>query len=123
MPKPEGLDDVKKNTLEYYIKKKNVLVQLCYWYAAKALRIFRANQPNEQLVKGYWTNRTMTARNSVFSDVEVATEFVRFFLAHGVDYGIELETGHDRRFEALRPIIESLVEPFNRDLEKLFHDD
>jgi hypothetical protein len=104
-------------------KRVEILLGICRQYAARALKQFHETQPNEQLKKGYWTNRTMSARNMVFPGTEITKEFVSFFLAHGVEYGIKLELGHDRRFEALRPIVYSLYDEFISTLKEVFGDD
>jgi len=106
-----------------YQKRKLMIEAICRQFAAMALNKFLAEQPNEQLKKGFWTNRTLTARNTVFAGTEAEDLFVGFFLAHGVEYGIKLEIGNDRRFEALRPIIYSFYDQFVSVLNEVFGDD
>lgn len=105
-----------------FAKRSILLNQLCNFYASKALELFRAKQTSKQLAGTFWTNQTVTARNTVFSGVEAYKQFIGFFLAHKMQYGIYLELANNSKHEALRPIVLSLYNQFEKDLKELLGD-
>lgn len=111
-----------KGILAIYARRKVIVQQLCSYYASKALEAFRRQQTSKQLSGTFWTNQTVTARNTVFSGVEAYKQFYGFFLAHKMQYGIYLELANNAKHEALRPIVLSLYNDFEKDLKELFGD-
>ena len=43
---------------------------------------------------------------------------IGFFLSHGKSYGVYLELANDRKFEVIRPIIQSLAPEFIKAIKK-----
>ncbi len=107
---------VKLNIGAIFERRRAALYALCLAYAARALSIFRT----EQAENTFWQNRTGQAYVRVFATGYMDEEACGWFMAHGVQYGTYLELANDRQHEALRPIIESLVPDFQRDLRDLF---
>lgn len=83
------------------------LEALALAHLGAALEHFHQVQPSGQGNTGrFWTNRTGDTANRVFGEVVKTDEYVGFFLAHGVEWGIYLELANNRQNEALRPLIE-----------------
>ncbi len=92
---------VKTNIRGVLGRRRIALIALCMQYSAKSLQLFR----REQRSNLFWTNRTKTAMDTVFSNAYITEDVIGFYLSHLQEYGIYLELANDRRFEALRPII------------------
>ncbi len=45
-----------------------------------------------------------------------------WFMAHGVEYGIDLELGNNGRNEAIKPVIDHFKADFFADIRKIYHD-
>ena len=123
---------VKKNIVSEFEIKKAKYYALSLFYAGKAINRFRSFQPDRQGGKdaeghdaigkdarGYWTNRTVQARNRMFSNAFIEAETVGWFLSHGVEYGIYLELANNRQNEAIRPIVRDLSVLFYEDVRKI----
>jgi len=113
-----GINRVKKRTESLFERKRAALYALSLRYAAEALNDFRKKQAQN----AYWTNRTGTARDLVFSDAYLEETEVGWFIAHGVEYGVYLELANNGRYEALRPTIKEFAKPFFNDAKKLYKD-
>jgi hypothetical protein len=87
-------------------------------YAGYAINYFRSQQKNG----AYWTNRTGTARDVMFSKAFIEGNIVGWFLSHDVEYGPYLEEANDGIHQAIRPIIQRYAGRFIRDCQELFHD-
>jgi hypothetical protein len=86
-----------------------------------ALNYFRSVQPPTPETAGqFWTNRTGQAAARVFSNAEITSEFVSWFMAHGVQYGVYLELANNRKHEALRPVIQRFASRFFNDVKKIY---
>jgi hypothetical protein len=107
---------VKANIVAIYERRRAAVYALCLSYAARALDRFRANQA-EQL---YWQNQTGQAYARVFATGYIEESVVGWFMAHGVQYGVYLELANDRKHEALRPVMESLIPQFMSDLREIY---
>lgn len=114
----EGIAVVKAMTAEIYIRKRRAAVALCLYYAGLVLQSFRQRQANNR----FWTNRTRTAVNTVFSEAIDEKGVIGFFLAHAVEYGVYLELANDRKHEAIRPVVMSFYARFMRDLGEIYVD-
>lgn len=112
----EDVEKVKKNIRAIYKRRIEATVALSEYYAGVALQEFR----KEQSGNAFWTNRTRTAVNTVFSGKIEETNFTGFFLAHAVEYGVYLEMANDRKYEALRPVVSSLVQKYKKDLRRIW---
>jgi len=99
-----------------YDRKRSAAIALCLQYAGLALQAFRQKQASNK----FWTNRTKVALDSVFSDAVVTREYVGWFLAHTVEYGVYLELANNRVHAALLPTVMRFYSRFQRDLEALF---
>lgn len=58
------------------------------------------------------------------ADILGGTEsvIIRWFLAHGVRYGVYVELANDRRYEAIRPIIQRFAGRFIAEVKALYGD-
>lgn len=52
-----------------------------------------------------WTDRTGNARQRLNGYTEKINDGIRICIAHGVDYGIYLEVGHEKRYAILEPTV------------------
>ncbi len=87
-------------------------------YAAKALNYFRRKQNRE----AYWKNQTHQAKDRMFTGGIREKEIIGWFIAHGVEYGIDLELGNNGRNEAIKPVIDHFKADFFADIGKIYHD-
>jgi hypothetical protein len=108
--------EVGKRVTEIFERRKAAAYALCLAYAARALAVFREQQ-HEEL---FWQNQTGQAYARVFASTFLDEDAMGWQLAHGVQYGVYLELANDRRHEALRPVVEYLLEPFMKDLRELY---
>lgn len=109
------------NLRPLYEKRRIALDALNREYADRALKMFREKQPlGTAGTAGVWENQTGQAAARAFSDVIIDEEEVGFLLAHGVEYGVYLELANNRKYEILRPIIESLAESYKKDVERIY---
>jgi hypothetical protein len=111
-------------SLRPVFERKLIAAQaLAVEYAERCLQAFRDKQPlGTEGTEGVWHNRTGQAAAEVFSDAFVDDAAIGFFLAHGKDYGVWLELANDRKYEVLRPIVESFAESYFADLRKIYAD-
>ena len=115
--------NVNKNIKSIFNRKVQALYALSLYYSSLALNYFRSVQPPTPNQAGkFWTNRTGQAALRVFSDAEITAQFISWFMAHGVQYGVYLELANDRKHESIRPIIQRYVERFLQDAQKIFKD-
>lgn len=98
-----------------YNRKKAAIYALCKMYAGMSLQRFRQKQAADK----FWRNRTNTAYNTVFSDAEMTQEFIGFFMAQRVEYGLYLELANNRKYEAIRPTVMAFYSRFMKDLEAI----
>ncbi len=99
-------------------RRKAAVYAICLRYAAKALNYFRRQQSGE----AYWKNQTHQAKDRMFSGGFKESDIYGWFMAHGVEYGIELELGNNGRNEAIKPVIDHFKADFFADIGKLYHD-
>ena len=128
------MTEVARNLDAIYARKRAAVFALCLEYAARILAEFRVQQMvgpgggswidryNGQGKGRYWNNQTETAAKTVFSDAFTDGDEIGFFIAHMVEYGVYLELANDRRYEALRPLIEKFYPLFRRDLQAIYAD-
>lgn len=57
-----------------------------------------------------WVDRTGHARQRLLGWVERTSNFVRIYIGHGVEYGIHLELGHEKKYSILQPTINKVSE-------------
>ena len=81
----------------------------------------------EQALEGYakqnapWTDRTSNARQGLHSFSQaLGRETVALYLAHGMDYGIYLETRFQGRYAIIWPTIEAHLDEIGRMLRRVF---
>ena len=102
-------------------RRKIALEALSAEYAERALQMFRDKQPlGTAGTEGVWNNQTGQAAAAVFSDTFSDGDDIGFLLAHGMDYGKWLELANNRKYEVLRPIIESLAASFLDDVKRIY---
>ena len=63
-----------------------------------------------------WTDRTTRARQSLNGYVESSADMIRVCIAHGVWYGINLETKHEKRYAILLPTVKQYSSVFMKGL-------
>ena len=120
------MDDIQKQIAVLNLNIESIMgrkvlaaVALCHMYAGLSLQAFRLAQAQD----AFWNNQTNMAYNTVFSGVVLTEQFVGFYLAHLLEYGVYLEMANNRLHESLRPIVTGLVDQFVEDLKKIFGDD
>jgi hypothetical protein len=111
----EGIAVVKNNITSIFEQKKVKIYALSLSYAAKAINRFRAQQDGNV----YWDNQTNDAKNRMFSSAFIEKEVIGWFLSHGVQYGVYLESANDRQNEAILPIVSVFAQPFFDDVRKI----
>lgn len=112
----DGIDRVTKNVRAIFQRRRAALYALSLFYSAKALNDFRSNQAQDV----YWTNRTFTAKDTVFSDAFLSEDEVGWFIAHAVEYGVYLELANDGRYQALKPTVDKFAKKFLADAKRIF---
>lgn len=76
----------------------------------------------EAFAKEYapWTDRTSNARQTLRGFVDdLARDTVTLYLAHGMDYGLHLETRYAGRYAIIWPTIESHLEDIRESLQAM----
>lgn len=117
--KTGSLDDIADLIDDAMDRKRVAVIALCKYYAGKALKEFRVQQGQEK----FWTNRTFTAYDTVFSDaIRGQGDEVGWYLAHQIEYGIYLEkkTIKGKIPHALRAVVNALQPKFFEDLKKIY---
>lgn len=70
-----------------------------------------------------WTDRTGQARRSLNVKVKTIKNGYRLVLSHGVDYGVDLELKHNKKYAIIQPTIQTkgqeVVKSFNNFMSKL----
>lgn len=67
-----------------------------------------------------WTDRTTRARQSLNGFVENLKSSIRVCIAHGVWYGVSLETEHEKRYAILMPTVKHHATDFMKGLSILW---
>jgi hypothetical protein len=117
------VEPIKKEVEEIFKRRQAAILAMCKYEAASALQEFQVNQPASPDTPGkYWFNRTAQAAARVFADGELTEDGARWFMAHGVLYGVYLELSNNRAHEALRPIIEARLKEFMWKIGELYKD-
>ena len=111
-----GVSELKRNIANIYQRKRTATIALCEEYGAMALKRFQDKQANNE----FWNNQTYTAKNTVFYGTINQRDFVGFFLAHAVEYGVYLELANNRQNEALRPTVMAFYSRFEHDLKVIW---
>jgi hypothetical protein len=67
-----------------------------------------------------WTDRTGNARQTLHNELEqVINVMVELILAHGVDYGIHLETKFGGRYAIIGPALDHFIPLIWRDIQAM----
>ena len=66
-----------------------------------------------------WIDRTGHARQRVIGWVETMPLKTRIYIGHGVDYGIHLELGHEKKYAILFPTVKALSQQILEGYEEL----
>jgi hypothetical protein len=111
-----GIKDVKRNISAIYQRKINATLALCDEYGAMALNRLLQKQSNNE----FWNNQTYTAIDTVFYGTLSEKDFVGFFLAHAVEYGVYLELANNRQNAALLPTVVAFYARFEKDLKEIW---
>jgi len=111
-----GIKDVKRNIAAIYQRKINATLALCDEYGAMALNRFLQKQSNNE----FWNNQTYTAIDTVFYGTLSEKDFVGFFLAHAVEYGVYLEQANSYKHAALLPTVVAFYARFDKDLKEIW---
>ncbi len=90
-----------------YEARKAQVLALAHIYAKKCLEEFlREQQTGAGVIGKYWYNRTANASDTMFSDAYSEDNVVAWFMSHYMFYGVYLEICNDRKYEAIRPLVE-----------------
>lgn len=119
-----GLPQMDAKLLAYVGKVQEALVQIAKYFEPILEAYAKENAP--------WTDRTSNARQSLRayigtdapagypSSQQLAKEVVELFLSHGMDYGINLETGFAGRFAIIYPTLQQHAPDVQRMLREVF---
>lgn len=81
--------------------------------ADDAVAFAKANAP--------WTDRTGDARDQLHAEIGTTVNGMRFTVAHGVPYGIDLENAHGSRFAILGPTMATFQPVLQSRLRDIWH--
>ena len=100
-------DGVKRAVIDIFDARKHQLYVLAQDYAKQCLDEFQDQQKTGAGIIGkYWHNRTAQASDKMFSEAYTEDYLVAWFLSHVMPYGVYLELCNDRKYEAIRPLVE-----------------
>lgn len=108
-----GVNRVLDNMTRYKLRVRYAVLQVALYFQG----VF------ENYAKEYapWTDRTANARQSLHAFVEeLADDAVRLYLAHGMDYGVYLETKYQGRYAILWPTIQAHLGQIRQMLNQIF---
>ena len=111
----ENVNKVLDNVNKIFERRKSALYALSLYYAALALNDFRARQSNEE----FWNNQTFTAKDTVFSDAFFDAGEVGWYIAHGIEYGKDLELANNGQNAALVPTVNRFAKKYLDDARKI----
>ncbi len=119
-----GLPQMDAKLLAYVGKVQEALTKIAEYFAPILESSAKENAP--------WTDRTANARQSLRayigtdapagypSSQQLAKEVVELFLSHGVEYGVNLETGFAGRFAIIYPTLQQHAPDIQRMLREVF---
>lgn len=103
-----------KNMEKMLVKFQVALLMFAQTEASRLEGYMKVNRP--------WTDRTSMAKNSLTGRAKADGQTaVKITLAHGVNYGVHLELGHDERYAIINPTIKLQGPVVMKDLEKLLY--
>ena len=106
---------VAQNIKLIYDRRRGALYALCLKYAGAAINKFRADQRGGR----FWNNQSGAARDLMFSNAFVEGDVIGWFMAHAVEYGPYLELANNGKYQAIRPIMNEFIVPFDDTLKIL----
>lgn len=92
------VDAVTAGMSEYERALYQAIYTICLRRKPEIENWMKANAP--------WTDRTGNARQTLHVDVEATVGAIALYLAHGMHYGIYLETKHAGRYAIVTPAVE-----------------
>ena len=107
---------VKKNVSAAYDRKRKAALAICLQYAAIAVQYIRQAQASN----AFWQNQTGAAKDTLFGGSTKTKEYIGWFIAHGVQYGIYLERANNRQNAVLVPTIARFYNRFQTDIKKIY---
>lgn len=118
------VDDTRRvirNINNIYERRRIGAIAISINYAAMALNYFQSVQLTGTGNAGlFWVNRTEAAARAWFSNAFHGRDFVGWFVAQGLQYGLYLELANDRRNESLRKVIQRFARLYIRDIRRLY---
>ena len=66
-----------------------------------------------------WHDISGNARRGLKAGTVISGNKIRIYLCHQVDYGVYLETAHDKRYAIIDPTIEHFVPEIKRNYERI----
>lgn len=101
------------DNLEKLLERSEVSVNMYCNEVAKSMENFaKRNRP--------WTDRTGRARQTLNGFVNITSSLIQVCIAHGVTYGIDLETKHEKRYAILMPTVQHFTSTFLRGLDAIW---
>lgn len=91
------MDDIRKNISMIPSRTEDALMAFGKTAAADLQGIAQRERP--------WTDRTAHARQRLKGYCEKTESGIRIYLAHGVNYGVHLEFGHEKRYAVIYPTL------------------
>lgn len=127
-----GHNEVRANMDAYGREVKAIVHRIAQYWAPVLENYAKTNRP--------WTDRTAHARDSLAGYVDdnspdkfgaegaveyptpeqISEDIVTLYLSHGMEYGVQLETGYSGRYEIIWPTIEAHLPEISRMLREVF---
>lgn len=110
----QGREDINRNLMRYTAVVRSVLLRLGQYIAGELLEPYaKTNAP--------WDDRTGNARETLWSRAfAMAEEAVVIRLAHGMKYGVFLETRWAGKYSVLWATIQAHLPVIRRMLDEIF---
>lgn len=108
-----GQNNIKRQMQEYERRVYRAVVAVAEYMSAVLETYAKMNAP--------WTDRTANARQSLHAFVrDESPVVVRLFLAHGVEYGVYLETRWQGRYSVIWPTLSAHFGQILKMLQDIF---
>lgn len=109
----EGLDNMANRINVYERRIMQIIKQVAQEWQGILEPYMKENAP--------WDDQSGNARQTLHAFVEeLSNDTVRLYLAHGVEYGLHLETRFAGRYAIIWPTIQRHLEPIRQMLQNIF---
>ncbi len=112
----QGTGQVKNNIADIFARRQAAVYALSQRYAELAIQYFRSEQGRN----AFWINQTHQAMNRMDAKAYLEDEILGWFMAHGVEYGPDLELKNNGRHQAIKPVVDKFSQEFFAAVKELF---